>query len=42
MGGGEVDLKLGMKPQDFVQAYAAHVVDCTYDEPLADGGAIED
>ena len=36
LGGGEVDLKMGMRARDFIAAYGAHVVDCTYDD---DGAA---
>lgn len=32
LGGGEVDLKMGMRARDFIAAYGAHVVDCTYDD----------
>lgn len=32
MGGGEVDLKLGMKTADFIAAYQPIVLDCTHDE----------
>ncbi|KIY99532.1 hypothetical protein MNEG_8428 [Monoraphidium neglectum] len=46
MGGGEVDLKLGLSAADFVKAYGQQpvmVVDCTYDDDGGDeGGADED
>ena len=35
MGGGEVDLKLGMRTCDFIDAYQPLVIDCTHDD---DGG----
>ena len=31
MGGGEVDLKLGLRPSDFVEAYDVTVADITYE-----------
>lgn len=32
LGGGEVDLKLGMSAKDFIDVYKPFVVDCTYDD----------
>ncbi len=32
MGGGEVDLKLGLSAPQFVAAYSPLVVDCTYND----------
>ena len=31
LGGGEVDLKLGFRASDFVDAYKPFIVDCTTD-----------
>ena len=31
LGAGEVDLKVGFSAAEFVEAYCAHVLDCTYD-----------
>lgn len=31
MGGGEVDLKVGLRTGDFLRAYNPIVADCTYD-----------
>jgi hypothetical protein len=31
LGGGEVDLKLGFRAADFIQAYKPFVIDCTAD-----------
>jgi hypothetical protein len=38
MGGGEVDLKLRVEAAEFVRAYGAVVLDCTYDEIVEVGG----
>ena len=35
MGGGEKDLKLGMRVDDFVRGYKPMVLDCTYDQEPA-------
>ncbi len=35
MGGGEKDLKLGMRVADFVRGYQPVVLDCTYDREPA-------
>lgn len=42
LGAGEVDLKVGLYVKDFVRAYGAHVVDCTYDEVPEDLQSISD
>jgi hypothetical protein len=31
LGGGEPDLKLGFRVQDFLSAYRPSILDCTYD-----------
>lgn len=42
LGAGEVDLKVGLHAQEFVRAYGAHVVDCTYDEAPQDLQSVSD
>lgn len=39
MGGGEVDLKLGVDLQEFLAAYQPMVADCTYDSDVNSAGA---
>lgn len=42
LGAGEVDLKVGLSAAEFVRAYNAIVIDCTYDDDNGDAASSEE